>query len=116
MTQNNHPDGGGTLDDLRAALFATLRGLRDKDDPMPMEQATATVHVAQALIATGRLEIEYLKLSTPDVEGHKSAFLASLVDPMAPKSTPQITQRQTASGQETAQPSAGGRILQHRMR
>lgn len=105
-----------TLDDLRTALFVTLRGLQDKTNPLPIEQATATVQVAQALIGTGKLEIEYLKLREK-TEDHKSLFLASLVDEQPEQgNTPvSLSQRTLSTGKETAHAVAGGRILHHRM-
>ena len=105
-----------TLDDLREALFATLRGLQNKESPIPIEQATATVQVAQALISTGRLEIDYLKL-IGETEDRKSRFLSSLVEeqPEKEKTTASIEERKTGSGKETSLTVAGGRVIQHRM-
>ena len=105
-----------TIDDLRDVLFATLRGLQDKTKPIPIEQATATVHVAQALINTGRLEIDYLKM-LGETEDRKSKFLASVVDeqPEKEKTTASIEERNTGSGKETSLTVAGGRVIQHRM-
>ena len=106
-----------TLDDLRVVLFDTLRGLQDKKNPMPIGQATATVQVAQALIGTGRLEIDYLKM-LGETEDRKSKFLASVVDeqPEKEKTTASIEERKTGSGNETSLTVAGGRVMQHRMR
>ena len=105
-----------TLDDLREALFATLRGLQNKESPIPIEQATATVQVAQALISTGRLEIDYLKL-IGETEDRKSRFLSSLVEeqPEKEKTKASIEERKTGSGKETSLTVAGGRVIQHRM-
>lgn len=105
----------GNLDDLRAALFSTLRGLRDEKNPLPVETATATVHVARELIATGRLELDFLKMMS-DKDKKKSAFFGSQEEDSSEPTSEQITQRSTATGQETVQTAAGGRILQHRMR
>ena len=106
-----------TLDDLREALFATLRGLQNKESPIPIEQATATVQVAQTIIGAGRLEIEYIKLRK-NADDIKSQFFASVVDEQKKQenATASIEERTTSSGKETSLTVAGGRVMQHRMR
>ena len=108
-----------TLDDLRDALFATLRGLQKKENPTPIEEATATVHVAQAIISAGRLEIDYIKMRK-NADDCKSQFFASVVDEQPEKekekTTASIEERKTGSGKETSLTVAGGRVMQHRMR
>lgn len=109
---------GSTLDDLRSALFATLRRLQDKAQPIEIEQAAATVQVAQALIATGKLEIEYLKLTKKDDEVPESQFLASIRDRSeigSSRTQPAITSANLRSGKETISHVSGGRIVQHRI-
>ena len=106
-----------TLDDLRDILFATLRGLQRKERSIPIEEATAAVHVAQAIIGAGKLEIEYLKLRK-NADEFNSQFFSSVVDgqPEKEKTTASIEERKTGSGNETSLTVAGGRVMQHRMR
>lgn len=46
------------LAELRGHLFAALRGLRDKADPMPIDRARTVSEVARTLIDTARVELE----------------------------------------------------------
>lgn len=50
-----------TINDLREHLFATLDGLRDKENPMDIERAKAVADVAQTVINGAKIEVEYLK-------------------------------------------------------
>lgn len=52
-----------TIQDLRAHLFATLDGLRDKANPMDIERAKAVADVAQAIINSAKVEVEHLKVT-----------------------------------------------------
>lgn len=51
------------LEDLRDHLFATLEALRDKDDPMDLDRAKAVKRVADSLIDSAKVEVEYLKVT-----------------------------------------------------
>lgn len=50
------------IDDLRNHLFATLEGLRDKENPMDIERAKAISNVANSIIETAKVEVKYLDL------------------------------------------------------
>ena len=47
--------------DLRAVLFDTLAELRDPDKPMEIERAKAVVEVAQAIINSAKVEVDFAK-------------------------------------------------------
>ena len=49
------------IDKLREHLFATLDGLRDKTNPLSVEQAKAVAEVSQTIINSAKVEVEYLK-------------------------------------------------------
>jgi len=49
------------IDDLRNHLFATLEALQDEENPMDIERAQAISNVAQTLINSAKVEVEYLK-------------------------------------------------------
>lgn len=55
-----------TINDLRDHLFAALEGLRDKDQPMDIERAKAVADVAQTIINSAKVEVEYLKATGQD--------------------------------------------------
>lgn len=50
-----------TLEDLREHLFATLKSLRDKAQPMEIERARAISEVAQTVINSAKAEVDYLR-------------------------------------------------------
>lgn len=58
------------LPDLRDHLFATLEALQDKDDPMDLDRARAVAEVAQVLVHSAKVEVDYLKVTgaQPDNE------------------------------------------------
>lgn len=63
--------------DLRDHLFETLEALKDPDKPMDVKRAQAISSVAQAIIGSAKLEVQYLKLMQ-DEDGRtgSSEFLA----------------------------------------
>ncbi|MFH2082042.1 MAG: hypothetical protein ABIK08_11225 [Pseudomonadota bacterium] len=50
-----------TIQDLRTHLFDTLAGLRDKENPMDIERAKAVADVAQTIINSAKVEVEFMK-------------------------------------------------------
>lgn len=53
----------GDISELRDHLFATLRGLRDKDAPMDLDRARAISQVAGTIIDSARVEVEFAKVT-----------------------------------------------------
>lgn len=53
----------GDIAELRDHLFATLRGLRDKDAPMDLDRARAISQVAGTIIDSARVEVEFAKVT-----------------------------------------------------
>lgn len=56
------------IEDLRNHLFATLEALQDRDDPMPIDRAKAIAEVAQVLVNSAKVEVEFLK-ATDQIRG-----------------------------------------------
>lgn len=52
-----------TIDDLREHLFATLKGLRDPENPMEIDHAKAIAEVAGKIIESAKAENQYLQLT-----------------------------------------------------
>lgn len=77
---------GKTIDDLREHLFATLTALRDKTNPMDIERAKAVSAVAQTIINSAKVEVEYLRVNN----GGESGFLTAIGEKNLP---PGITGR-----------------------
>lgn len=49
------------IDDLRNHLFATLEALRDKDQPMELDRAKAIADVAQVIINSAKVEVDFIE-------------------------------------------------------
>lgn len=49
------------IDTLRGHLFATLDGLRNKAEPLDIDRAKAISDVAQVIINTAKVEVDYAK-------------------------------------------------------
>lgn len=49
------------IDDLRNHLFATLEALRDKEKPMDLDRAKAIADVAQVIINSAKVEVDYIE-------------------------------------------------------
>jgi hypothetical protein len=75
-----------TVNDLREHLFAALDALNDKDNPMEVERARAVSDIAQTIINTAKVEIEYLKING----GGESGFIEATAEGNLP---PGITGR-----------------------
>ncbi|BCF94871.1 hypothetical protein [Paraburkholderia largidicola] len=50
-----------TITDLRTHLFDTLTTLKDKEKPMDIERAKAMADVAQVIVNTAKVEVEFLR-------------------------------------------------------
>lgn len=48
------------IEDLRNHLFATLESLSDEKSPMPLDRAKAISDVAQTIINSAKVEVEFL--------------------------------------------------------
>lgn len=48
------------IEDLRNHLFATLEALRDDDKPMDLARAKAIADVAQTVINTAKVEVDFI--------------------------------------------------------
>lgn len=49
------------IEDLRDHLFATLEALQDDDKPMDIARAKAISTVAQTIINSAKVEVDYLR-------------------------------------------------------
>jgi hypothetical protein len=48
------------IEDLRNHLFATLEALQDEEKPMDLERAKTIATVAQAVINTAKVEVDFI--------------------------------------------------------
>jgi hypothetical protein len=49
------------IQDLRDHLFETIEALKDQDKPMDLERAKAIAEVAQVVINSAKVEVEFMK-------------------------------------------------------
>lgn len=64
------------IEDLRNHLFATLEALQDEERPMDLDRARAIADVAQTLINSAKVEVEFIR----EVGGTGSGFIQHLRD------------------------------------
>jgi hypothetical protein len=57
------------MTDLRNHLFETLEALKDKDQPMEIERAKTISDVAQTLINSAKVELQFMELIGEDQGG-----------------------------------------------
>lgn len=51
----------GNIEDVRSHLMATLAALRDRDNPMDVSRAKAVAQVADTLIESAKVELQYIR-------------------------------------------------------
>lgn len=68
------------IDDLRNHLFATLESLRDKEKPMELDRAKAIAEVAQVIINSAKVEVDYIEAT-----GAKGTGFVPLQDQQRPR-------------------------------
>ena len=51
------------IEDLRNHLFATIEALLDEENPMDIERARAVSDVAQVVINSAKVEVQYMRLT-----------------------------------------------------
>lgn len=59
------------IEDLRNILFETMERLMDEDDPMDIQRAQAVAEVAQVVVNSAKVEVDFAK----NVSGLGSGFL-----------------------------------------
>jgi hypothetical protein len=62
------------ISDLREHLFETLEALKDSDSPMELDRAKAICEVAQTIINSAKVEVEFAK--AVDASIAQSSFFA----------------------------------------
>lgn len=96
-----------TVGDLRDALFAQLRALQSAQDPtVEISRARAVAEIAQTIIGTAKVEIDYLRVNG----GGESDF----IDAVGRGNLP--SQLQKTRTPASALPDGITGITQHRMK
>lgn len=94
-----------SLTDLRVHLMATLSDLRNRENPMDLDRARTVAKVAETLIDSARVEVEFLKVTGQE----SSPFLAT------PATAPQIG-HSTPSGYTQGMIERADGITRHTLR
>lgn len=92
-----------TIADLRVHLFAALRGLTNRENPMDIERARAVSDMAQTIINSAKVEVDYLRVSG----NRESQFLGAPDEPET---------KETATGTKTITHQGGATITRHTVR
>lgn len=71
------------MTDLRNHLFETLEALKDPEKPMDVDRARAISQVAQVLVDSAKVEVDFIKVTEAVVEGK---FFDSPIDEPRPTS------------------------------
>jgi len=64
------------IDDLRNHLFETLEMLKDPDCPMDLERAKTIADVAQVIVNSAKVEVDFVRITGRD-EGSTKFLLES---------------------------------------
>ena len=54
------------IEDLRNHLFATLESLQDEDKPMEIDRAKAIADVAQVIVNSAKIEVDFIRATGRD--------------------------------------------------
>lgn len=77
------------IEDLRDHLFETLEALKDEKNPMPLDRAKAVADVAQTIINSAKVEVDFMRV-TGEVVG--SGFItAPAIEPPKKPAIPHKT-------------------------
>lgn len=96
------------ITELRETLFDTLRQLKDKDNPMPIDRAKAIGEIAQVVINTAKVEVEAMRLT----KSRGTGFLGELPAPTEGDTGTEAT----ATGTKTVTRIPGGTVTRHTLK
>lgn len=57
----NQPNRKPTIEDLRTHLFATLRDLRNKENPLDIDCAKAIADIGRVIVDSAKVEVDFLR-------------------------------------------------------
>lgn len=99
------------ITELRKHLFETLQQLRDKENPLDIERAKAVSDIAQTIINSAKVEVDFMKQTGAT---SSSGFIPHDRTPSITENpaAPQLTQ----TGIKNVTHIPGATVTQHRMR
>lgn len=96
--------------ELRKVLFDTLRGLRDKQDPMDLDRAKAINETSQSIINSVKVEVDHMKLTG----GKGSGFIPVSAEPVPVAGIPQAPAKPRLD-QKVEKLNDAGNLITHRL-
>lgn len=84
-----------TIADLRKHLFDTIAALKDTDKPMEIERAKTIADVAQTIINSAKVEVDFMRMRGDDSKG--TGFIPEEKQIEAP-GTPRLVRGAAQSG------------------
>jgi len=97
------------ITELRKVLFDTLRGLRDKENPMDLDRAKAINETSQSIINSVKVEVDHMKITG----GKGSGFIPVSAEPAA-AGIPQ-TPAKPHLDQKVEKLNDAGNLITHRL-
>lgn len=95
-----------TIEDLRAALFATITALRDPAAPLDIARAKAVVDVAQTIINSAKVDVDMIN-ALGSKHAKATGFIAAASREIAPPAASQPAPWPTAP---TLRMATGGAV------
>lgn len=86
------------IEDLRNHLFATLEDLRDKEKPMEIERAKAISDVAQTIINSAKVEVDFMKMRGDHIKGSGFIPEEKLIEAPREPGAPRLVAGKSQSG------------------
>lgn len=96
--------------ELRAHMFETLRGLKDKNNPMEIDRARAVADVAKTIIDSARVEVDFMR-ATGATQG--TGFIAIEGDVATRRPGGVQVLQNDRNGKTTVEERDGLRITRH---
>lgn len=94
------PENNDSIKELRSLLFETIRALKDKDTPMEIARAKTIAEVAQVVINSAKVEVDYMRLRGD--RGAGTGFVPALGENPVPgtPAQPRLVRGKAQSGSE----------------
>ena len=99
------------ITDLRQHLFAALRGLSDKENPLDIARAKAVAEVSQTIINTVRAETDFMRVTGQNIG---TGFITAQPQPERPQAIPVVIDPPAVPSM--ADQLAGANVRTHKLR
>lgn len=104
------------ITELRDILFDTIRQLKDKENPLPLDRAKMVGELSQVVINSAKVELEHARLTKTAGTGFIPLSAPLLAESHRDSKPDPSTPVATATGTKTVQQIGGATVTSHRMR